>query len=72
MTLVEKLPGMTDDALANLHANAVRLGEEGSKAQRTAATELLPALDAELATRKAAKRERQALARKAKAKGKAG
>jgi hypothetical protein len=67
MTLLEKLPGMADDALANLHANALRLGEAGSKAQRSAAAELLPALEAELSARKTAKRERQAEARKARA-----
>ena len=71
MTLVEKLPGMADDALGNLHANAVRLGEAGSKAQRASAADLLPALEAEIASRKVAKKERQAEARKAKEKDKA-
>lgn len=70
MALLDKLPSLADDALANLHANALRLGEQGSKAQRNAAAELLPALEAELATRRTAKRERQAEARKARAKGK--
>ena len=63
MPLREKLPGMPDDALGNLHANAVRLGGAGSAAQRASATELLPAVEAEMAARKVARRERQAEAR---------
>lgn len=66
VNLIDKLPEMADDALANLHANAVRLGEEGSKTQRASAAELLPALEAEIASRKTAKKERQAQARKAR------
>ena len=64
MTLLDKLPGMADDALSNLHANAVRLGAAGSPGQRASAAQLLPALEAELAARKAAKRERLAQASK--------
>ena len=30
MSLIDKIPAMADDALNNLHANAVRLGESGS------------------------------------------
>jgi hypothetical protein len=65
MPLREKLPGMADDALSNLQANAVRLGGAGSAAQRASATELLPAIEAEMAARRAVRRERQAEARKA-------
>jgi hypothetical protein len=72
MPLREKLPGMADDALGNLHANAVRLGGAGSAAQRASATELLPAIEAEMAARKVAKRGRQAEARKATREAKAG
>ena len=72
MPLREKLPGMADDALGNLHANAVRLGGAGSAAQRASATELLPAIEAEMAARKVAKRERQGEARKAAKEAKAG
>ena len=68
MSLVEKLPGMPDDALGNLRANAVRLGQEGSPAQRSSAMALLPAIEAELANRKAAKRERLAEARQSRVK----
>ena len=72
MSLLEKLPGRADDALGNLHANAVRLGQEGSPAQRSSAAALLPAIEAELASRKAAKRERLAEARQNRAKRSAG
>ena len=73
MPLLEKLPGMADAALGNLHANAVRLGgAAGSAAQRASAMELLPAIEAEMAARKVARRERQAEARKVKREAKAG
>jgi hypothetical protein len=48
------IPTLGDDALRNLHANAQRLETEGSNAQRAAATALLPAIEAELDTRKSA------------------
>ena len=54
MDLVEKLPHMTDDALETLAINARRLAE-GSSVQQSDARSLLPAIDAELATRRAAK-----------------
>ncbi len=53
--LVAKLPDMADAALAVLHANAERLEQTGTKAQRAAASALIPAIEAELATRRAAK-----------------
>lgn len=68
MTMVEKLPGMADDALKNLHANAVRLGDAGTAQQRASATALLPAIEAELTARKAAKQERLAEGRRARSK----
>jgi hypothetical protein len=68
MTMVEKLPGMADDALKNLHANAMRLGEAGSAQQRASATALLPAIEAELSARKVAKQERLAEGRRARSK----
>ena len=55
---------MPDDALGTLHANAERLLRAGSQAQRAEAAALLPALEAELAARRAAKRERTAQARR--------
>lgn len=62
MTLIERLPSMADDALGTLHANAVRLGASGSAAQRASAVALLPALEAEIAARDAAKSQRKATA----------
>jgi hypothetical protein len=63
--LSDKIPGMTDAALDNLRTNAERLGHAGSPSQRTAATAILPAIEAEQTTRKAAKRERSAEASRA-------
>jgi hypothetical protein len=65
------IPTMADDALRNLHANAQRLETEGSTAQRAAATALLPAIEAELDSRKtaaAAQRAERAKAQLAKRK----
>jgi hypothetical protein len=70
MSLIDRLPGLADAELSNLHANAVRLGETGSAAQRASAEKLLPALEAELVGRKAAKRQKLADAGKARAKSK--
>ncbi len=58
MDILEKLPALPDDALNNLRANAARLEQTGSPAQRTSASALLPAIEAELSARQAAKRER--------------
>jgi len=55
MELVDKLPGMADDSLTTLCANAERLERIGSKAQKEAAAALLPAIRSELETRKQAK-----------------
>jgi hypothetical protein len=52
---VAKLPAMEDAALAVLHENAERLERTGTKAQQAAATALMPAIEAELAARRAAK-----------------
>jgi hypothetical protein len=71
MSLVEKLPGLADAELASLHANAVRLGRSGTARQRASAAELLPAIEAELASRRAAKQERLAQGRRERSKQKA-
>lgn len=68
MSMVEKLPEMADEALRNLHANALRLGEAGTAQQRASATALLPAIEAELSARKVAKQERLAEGRRARSK----
>lgn len=56
MPLLDKIPTMTDEALANLLGNAERLEQSGTPAQRTAAGELLPAIREELSQRRANKR----------------
>jgi hypothetical protein len=53
--LRDRVPQMPDAALANLLANARRLLESGTKAQRAGAADLLPVVEAEVATRAAAK-----------------
>lgn len=58
MDLIAKLPDMADDGLANLRENAERLQKTGTSAQRSAAADLLPAIDAELENRQEAKRAR--------------
>jgi hypothetical protein len=55
MDLAAKLPQMEDAALAVLRENAERLEQTGTAAQRAAAAELMPALEAELESRRAAK-----------------
>jgi hypothetical protein len=55
MDLAEKIPGMSDDALQNLASNARRLVTGGTAAQQNDARSLMPAIDAELATRRDAK-----------------
>jgi hypothetical protein len=50
-----KLPAMEDAALGILHENAERLERTGTKSQQAAAAALMPAIEAELATRRAAK-----------------
>jgi len=49
--LADRVPAMTDDALKNLHANAVRLAQGGNERQRASAAALLPLIESELATR---------------------
>lgn len=66
MSLIEKLPEMTDIELATLKANADALAASGSDKQKTAAAALMPALDAEMNLR----RERAAAERAAKPKRK--
>jgi hypothetical protein len=55
MDLAAKLPEMEDAALAVLRENAERLEQTGTSAQRAAAAALMPALEAELENRRAAK-----------------
>jgi hypothetical protein len=55
MDMITKLPEMSDDALANLRTNAKRLQQSGTVAQQTDAAALLPAVEAEIGTRRLAK-----------------
>lgn len=70
MTLIEKIPLMTDADVLSLLANAKRLAEEGSDRQKASAEELIPALEEAAAERHAAKQavmaERRASLKKAK------
>ena len=52
MTLVERVPEMSDGDLAVLHANALRLSVGHGRRSREAA-DLLPTLEAEIGARKA-------------------
>ena len=66
MSVLEMIPTMADDALGNLRANAARLERAGPSAQRAQAAQLLPVIQAELASRRQAKLERTAQKRKAR------
>jgi hypothetical protein len=66
MTLIDKLPEMTDEGVLNLLANAKRLEQSGTPQQQAASTEALPAIEAEANRRLEAKREETA-AKRAKA-----
>ncbi len=65
MSLIEKIPSMNDVALSNLLANARHLATAGGPKQQADAAELLPALEAAMAERKAAKAEAAAAKRAA-------
>jgi hypothetical protein len=58
MDVASKLPTMEEAALTVLRANAERLQRTGTKAQQTAASALMPAIEAEVAARRAAKLSR--------------
>ena len=53
MTLLDKIPTMSDEEVVNLLANARRLSESADEKQREAAQALLPALEGAAAERKA-------------------
>ncbi len=65
MSLIEKIPSMSDAALGNLLANARHLVTAGGPKQQADAAELLPALEAAMAERKSAKLEAAAAKRAA-------
>lgn len=55
MSLIEKIPTLSDEEVGNLLENARRLQATGDERQQAAAGELLPALEEAAAERKAAK-----------------
>ena len=65
MSLLEKIPQLDDGALKNLLENARRLETSGTVKQKADAAELLPALEAAVAERKAVKLEAAAEKRNA-------
>lgn len=46
MTLLERIPALSDEEVVNLLANARRLSEQGDEKQQAAAAEILPSLEA--------------------------
>lgn len=66
MTLLDRLPDLTDAEVTNLLANARRLSEGADPARKAAAGELLPALESEAEARSLARSEALATARKAR------
>ena len=75
MSLLERIPTLSDEEVVNLLANAQRLSATGDEKQKAAADELLPALETEAAARKDARleraKEKRAATRKAALKAKA-
>jgi hypothetical protein len=57
MSLIEKIPLMSDEEVVNLLANARRLQAQGDEKQQAAAAELLPALEEVADQRRAARLE---------------
>ncbi|WP_119459491.1 hypothetical protein [Rhodospirillaceae bacterium SYSU D60014] len=57
MNILEQLPAMDDQQLANLRDNAERLSANGDDKQKSAAVLILEAARQEIGTRSAAKRK---------------
>jgi hypothetical protein len=53
MSLIEKIPTLSDDEVITLMANARRLADSADEKQRDAALELIPALEGAVAERRA-------------------
>lgn len=58
MSLLERIPTLSDEEVVNLLANAQRLADQGDEKQKTAAMELLPSLRDEAEARHSARMER--------------
>lgn len=58
MSLLERIPTLSDEEVVNLLANAQRLAEQGDDKQKAAAMELLPSLRDEAEARRNERLER--------------
>ncbi len=58
MSLLERIPTLSDEEVVNLLANAQRLAEQGDDKQKAAAMEILPALRLEADQRHEERMER--------------
>jgi hypothetical protein len=66
MTLLDRIPTLSDEEVVNLLANARRLSDAGDEKQRAAAADLLPRLEDEAEQRRLARLERAKAKRAAK------
>jgi hypothetical protein len=71
MTLIDRIPTLSDEEVVNLLANARRLSESGDDKQKAAAAELLPSLETEAEQRRQARLDRAKAKRAAKRPAKA-
>jgi hypothetical protein len=58
MSLIDRIPTLSDEEVVNLLANARRLSEQGDEKQKAAAAELIEPLQTEADLRKEARLER--------------
>jgi hypothetical protein len=58
MSLLERIPTLSDEEVVNFLANARRLADAGDEKQQAAAAELLPALEDEAESRRRERMER--------------
>lgn len=58
MSLLDRIPTLSDDEVVNLLTNARRLSEAGDEKRKAAAAELLPALESEAERRHDERMER--------------
>ena len=65
MTLIDKIPDMTDEGVDNMLANARRLQESGTSRQQEQAAEIIPALETAAAERRSRRLEAAAAKRAA-------
>ena len=66
MTIADRIPTLTDADLATLNANARRLSDSGTPAQQSAAADLLPLIEAQIADRLANRPVKAKVVRKKK------